>query len=208
MDGADFALSPWLYESAKESHSNLLYFPEFERTPTMTDTTPRKPGRPRKASPVQEQPTQPVQQFNVARLTAHMLAGEIHRLHEEGEDLTPVHQVSDAIRAVNVPVTGLIIDPTASAEPSTPNVEPHEVDALKAAVEAVKTSADRPRTFAVAFHNKRGRLKVAHGVEYEDGDIDIHDSQGFGASYADDMAELHEIATKRHGNAYHVDYTD
>lgn len=190
----------------------------------MTTTTlpsERRPGRPRKTEPVivestpdQEQPQQPEPtpqpapvQYTIAKLTAHMLAGEIHRLAQEGEDLTPVHQVSDAIRAVNAPVQGLFADPPSTEQPA-PHVEQHRVDALKAAVDAAKSSPDKPRTFAVAHYSKRGALRLSHGVEYEDGDIAIHDGHGFAGTYADDMNELHETAQKRYGNAYHVDYTD
>jgi hypothetical protein len=199
----------------------------------MTDT-PRKPGRPRKAEPVAEQPVaQP--QYTIAKLTAHMLAGEIHRLHQEGEDITPIHQVSDTIRAKGIAgediaaiirrkaelgedlaaiheasdgVRGRLAIPGADNVVPAPSVAPDKIAELKAAVEAAKTSTDKPRTFAVAFHSKRGALRLAHGVEYEDGEIRIHDGRGFAGAYADDMNELHEEATKRHGNAYHVDYTD
>lgn len=182
----------------------------------MTETTTlRRPGRPRKAEPiqeetpvveqampVQEQPQEPQQaQYVIAKLTPHMLAGEIHRLYEEGEDLAPVHQVSNAIQG-----SGKAKPVKVDDEPSVPSIDSHKVAELKAAVETAKT--DRPRTFAVAYHNKRGGLKLAHGVEYEDGEIDIHNAYGFGGAYADDMSELHETAQKRHGNAYHVDYTD
>jgi hypothetical protein len=51
-------------------------------------------------------------------------------------------------------------------------------------------------------------LKTAHGVEYEDGELDLHNADGFAGYYADDVEDLHERAQKRHGNAYHVDYTD
>ncbi len=181
----------------------------------MTTIPQRRPGRPRKAAPVAEQPApieQPAQpQYTIAKLTAHMLAGEIHRLHQEGEDLTPVHQVSDAIRAAQAPVVDAAPVEAVQDESETqtaPNVDESKVAELKAAVEAAKTSPDKPRTFAVSYLNRRGALKVAHGVEHEDGEIVIHEARGFAAQYADDMDELHETAKKRHGNAYHVDYTD
>jgi hypothetical protein len=180
----------------------------------MTTTTPtpeRRPGRPRKTAPIEipaPADAQPPQvQYTIAKLTPHMLAGEIHRLAQEGEDITPIHQVSDAIRASQGIQTAMEMI-KADDKKTPPAVAPEKIDELKAAVEAAKTSDDRPRTFAVAFHNKRGALRVAHGVEYEDGEIDIHEARGFAAQYADDMNELHEMAQKRHGNAYHVDYTD
>ena len=178
-----------------------------------TNTTLRRPGRPRKievaqettpvveqSAPVQEQPQQV--QYTIAKLTPHMLAGEIHRLHQEGEDLAPVHQVSDTIRAQTLQPKMLKADP----EPSPVNVDEQKVAALKAVVEAAKP--DRPRTFAVAHYNKRGLIRLAHGVEYEDGEIDVHNGHGLHGAYADTLDELHETASKRHGNAYHVDYTD
>ncbi len=193
----------------------------------MTTIPRRRPGRPRKTAPVAEQTpvqesaqvveqTPPVQeqsqiQWTVAKMTPHMLAGEIHRLYQEGEDLTPVHQVSDAIRAAQAPVVDAAPVEAVQDESETqtaPNVDESKVAELKAAVEAAKTSADKPRTFAVSYLNRRGALKVAHGVEHEDGEIVIHEARGFAAQYADDMDELHETAKKRHGNAYHVDYTD
>jgi hypothetical protein len=167
-----------------------------------------------------------------------MLAGEAAYLHGQGEDITPLAQLIDTIRAKGIAgediaaiirrkaelgedlsaiheasdgVRGRIVSPEAikvTPEPSVPSVAPDKIAELKAAVEAAKTSTERPRTFAVAFHNKRGALRLAHGVEYTDGEIDIHDGRGFAATYADDMDELHETATKRHGNAYHLDYTD
>lgn len=144
----------------------------------------------------------PVQQYTIAKLTPHMLAGEIHRLHQEGEDLSPVHQVSDVIRAQT-------LQPEiakAAPEPSPGNIDEQKVAALKAAVEAAKS--DRPRTFAVAYCNKRGTIRLAHGVEYEDGEIDVHNAHSFHGAYADTLDELHETATKHHGNGYHVAYTD
>ena len=142
-------------------------------------------------------------QYTIAKLTPHMLAGEIHRLHQEGEDLSPVYQVSDTIRAhASQPET-------AKAAPEPPlsgNVDEQKVAGLKAVVEAAKS--DRPRTFAVAYCNKRGTIRLAHGVEYEDGEIDVHNAHGFHGAYADTLDELHETATKHYGNGYHLGYTD
>lgn len=179
-------------------------------TETTTLPTLRRPGRPRKfgtiqehaepvveqateaqeATPVVEQP-QPIQ-YAIAKLTPHMLAGEIHRLYEEGEDLAPVHQVSNAIQISK----GVSV--AAQAQPD------HE---LKAAVEAAKTSAEKPRTFAIAYRNNRNALKVAHGVEYQDGQVEVENGHGIVSGWEDSMVDLKETLVK-HDRPHHIDYTD
>jgi hypothetical protein len=172
----------------------------------MTETTLRRPGRPRRpevtqeqatpaqetapvveqATPDQEQAQQPVSiQYTIAKLTPHMLAGEIHRLHEEGEDLTPIHQVSDQLRG------------------KTEQAQPHED--LKAAVETAKSSPDRPRTFAVAYRGLRGAVKVVHGTECADGSVRVDGGHGVISGHEDSMKDLKETIGDRE---HYIGYTD
>lgn len=175
----------------------------------MSENTLRRPGRPRKTEVAQDptsvaeqattdqDPTPVVEQpqihYTIAKLTPHMLSGEIHRLYEEGEDLTPVHQVSNAIQGSGK------TEQTTHAQPD------HE---LKTAVEAAKSSQDKPRTFAVAYRNPRGTVKVAHGTQFSNGHVEVETGHGVISGFEDALADLHETAKKYHSDNYHIGYTD
>jgi hypothetical protein len=124
---------------------------------------------------------------------AHDVARVIRHMAERGGhgDLTPIHEASDGVRG------------KLDAMPRTKL--PLEHDELKAAVDAANASPDRPRTFAVAYRNPRGAVKVAHGTHYSNGRVHVEDGHGVFSGYENSMNDLEEIIGDRE---YHIDYTD
>jgi len=120
--------------------------------------------------------------------TTDDVATMLRDAHKEGRDLSTIYKAVDELR-------GKI-------------TETQKPDELKAAVVAAKTSTDRPRTFAVAYRNPRGAVKVAHGVEYSNKSIHVESGNNTIGGYEDTLAEMHEEAKQHHGDAYHFDYTD
>lgn len=121
-------------------------------------------------------------------ITADELAIMIREAHSKGFDMTGIHKAADETRGKTE--------------------EAQKADELKAAVVAAKTSSDRPRTFAVAYRNPRGAVKVAHGVEYSNKSIHIESGNNTIGGYEDTLADMHKEAKTHHGDAYHFDYTD